>query len=139
MAKRVEDLKLWQRAREFCRAISAIIDRPGFLDDRRLRDHLRDATDSIVSNVAEGFSQPTDRALANYLYTSKSSTAEARTRLRLACDRGYITEQEFAEREALGDEIARMTTELIKYLRKSDRKDRGLGRRNHRPATGGSD
>jgi hypothetical protein len=33
------------------------------------------------------------------------------------------------ERDQIGDEIARMTTGLIKYLLMSDRKDRGLGHR----------
>ena len=88
----------------------------------------KDATDSILSNIAEGFEQPTDRAFAKYLYTSKASTAEVRKRLLMACHRGYITEEEFASCNDLGDEVARMTTGLIKYLVKSDRKDRGLGR-----------
>jgi len=71
MAQRVEDLKVWQRAREFCVAVDAIINRAGFQRDRRLRDQLRDATDSVVWNIAEGFAQPTDRAFAKYLFTSK--------------------------------------------------------------------
>jgi four helix bundle protein len=129
MAEKVEDLKVWQRAREFGRSICAIIDRPGFQRDRRLREQLQDASDSIVSNIAEGFAQPTDRAFAKYLFTSKASTAEARARLALAWDRGYITDNERSERDQLADEIARMTTGLIKYLVKSDRKDRGLGHR----------
>lgn len=110
MAKRVQELKLWQRARELCVAINAIIERAGFQRDLRLRDQIRDAADSIVSNIAEGFEQPTDRAFAKYLFTSKASTAEARTRLQVACDRGYITSAEFTTCDERGDEIARMTT-----------------------------
>jgi four helix bundle protein len=49
--------------------------------DQRLRDQIRDASDSMLSNIAEGFEQPTDRAFARYLYISKGSTAELRTRL----------------------------------------------------------
>jgi four helix bundle protein len=132
MAERVEDLKLWQRATEFWHAINAIIERPGFDGDRRLRDQLRDASDSMVSNIVEGFAQPTDRAFAKYLFDSKASTAETRTRLKLACNRKYITAEEFESRNKLGDEVARMTTGLIKYLRKTDRRDRGLGPRQGR-------
>src|SRR5574342_837622 len=79
-AKCVEDLQVWQRAMDFWRAINAILDRPGLLRDRPLRDQLSDASDSIVSNIAEGFEQPSDRAFAKYLYTAKASTAETRTR-----------------------------------------------------------
>ena len=122
MAQRVEDLKVWQRAHEFWVAVNAIINRAGFQRDRRLRDQVKDAADSILSNIAEGFEQPTDRAFAKYLFTSKASTAEVRKRLLLACHRGYITKDEFTSRDELGDEVARMTTGLIKYLVKSDRR-----------------
>ena len=127
--ERVEDLKVWQRANEFWLAINAIIDRPAFLADRRLRDQLKDATNSVVANIAEGFHQPTDRAFANYLYTSKASTAEARSRLRMARNRQYLSAEEFKTRDTLGDEISRMATGLIKYLMKSNRRGRGLGSR----------
>jgi four helix bundle protein len=129
MAERLEDLKVWQRAKEFWTAINEILDRPALQKDRRLRDQLSDAADSVVANICEGFEQPTDRAFARYLYISKASTAEAWTRLSLAENRSYITDNEFKARDALGDEVARITTGLIKYLIKSDRRDRGLGSR----------
>ena len=128
MAQAVEDLKVWQRAQEFWVAVNALVGRAGFQRDRRLREQVKDAADSIISNIAEGFEQPTDRAFAKYLFTSKGSTAEVRKRMLMACHHGYITQDEYAACNALGDEVARMTTGLIKYLIKSDRKDRGLGR-----------
>jgi four helix bundle protein len=112
MAQRVEDLKVWQRAHEFWVAVNAIINRSGFQRDRRLRDQVKGAADSILSNMAEGFEQPTDRGFAKYLYTSKASTAEVRARLLLASYRGYLTKEEFETRNELGDEVARMTPDL---------------------------
>jgi four helix bundle protein len=128
MAQTVEDLKVWQRAQEFWVAVNALLNRSGFQRDRRLREQVKDAADSILSNIAEGFEQPTDRAFAKYLFTSKASTAEVRKRMLMACHHGYISKDEYAACNELGDEVARMTTGLIKYLIKSDRKDRGLGR-----------
>src|SRR5262249_51720163 len=87
----------------------------------------RDAIDSITSNIAEGFDQPTDRAFARYLYHSKASNAETRRRLRMACRRNCLTTEEFNTRNDAADELARMLTGLIKYLLRSNRKDRGLG------------
>ena len=81
-----------------------------------------------MSNIAEGFAQPTDRAFANYLYISKASVAEVRARLKLAFERRYITKHEFDVRDSLADEIARMSTGLIRYLIKSNRRRRGIGR-----------
>jgi four helix bundle protein len=128
MAKKVQELKVWQRAQELCVAVDAILDRPVFGRSPRLREQLEAAADSIVANIAEGFEQPTDRAFVRYLYTAKASTAEVRTRLRRACDRGYISASECAQRDALGDEVSRLVNGLIKYLCRSDRKDRGLPR-----------
>ncbi len=119
---------------EFWRAVNAILDRSGLLRDGRLRGQLSDATDSIVSNIAEGFAQSSDKGFARYLVTSKASTAEARARLLLASERHYITRAEFKSLNEIGNEIARMLTGFIKYLHKSNRRDRGLGLRQNRPA-----
>ena len=89
MAQQVEDLKVWQRAREFCVAVNALLGRAGFQRDRKLREQLSDAVDSVISNIAEGFAQPTDRAFARFLYHleslqrrgSNKATARLRSRL----------------------------------------------------------
>jgi four helix bundle protein len=125
--KSVEDMKLWQSAMDFWRSINGILDYPGFLRDRSLRDQLDDAADSIVSNIEEGFEQPTDRAFARYLFISKASTAEARGRLKRAYERKYISAEELRTRDEIGDEVTRLTVGMIKYLPKSNRRDRGLG------------
>jgi four helix bundle protein len=135
MAQSVEELKVWQRAVELCDAVDAIIERPSLVADQRLRDQIRDAADSVLSNIAEGFEQATDRAFARYLYISKGSTAELRTRLYRARNRRYITEDEYKSRKTLANEVGQMLTGLIKYLHKSDRKHRGLGKDDSKPRT----
>jgi four helix bundle protein len=130
MAKSVEELQTWQRAVQLDVAVSAIIEQPGFQKDRRLKEQILDAVDSLVSTSAEGFEQPTDRAFAKYLYTSKASNGETRTRWLLARNRRYITAAEFDTCNRLSDELARMLSGFIKYLIRSDRRDRGLGKPN---------
>ena len=129
LVTRAEDLRLWTKALEFWEAVNAVLDRPGFQEDRRLRAQLADAADSVLSNISEGFEQPTDRAFAKYLDDSKASAAEVRTRLMLAHKRGYITEAELQQRCDLGDDVGRLATGFIKYLKQSDRRDRGITRR----------
>ena len=80
MAQRVEDLKVWQRAQEFWVAVNAIIGRPGFQRDRRLRDQLRDAADSVLSNIAEGFDSADRPGVCQYLFISKASNGGGRER-----------------------------------------------------------
>ncbi len=127
MAQRVEDLKVWQRARDFCVAVNAIIGRPGFQRDRRLREQLRDAVDSVIANISEGFTQPTDRgvcAIPVHLQgVERGGTNEAAASMR----QGLYNVRRVSSCNEIADEVARMTTGLIKYLVKSDRRDRGLG------------
>lgn len=126
-ATSVEELQVFQRAEQLCDLVEPLLERPGFRRDTRLRDQIRDALDSIVSNIAEGFEQPTDRAFAKFLFIAKGSNAEVRRRLRSGLRRRHIEQDQLAQADALADEVARMLTGLIKYLAKSDRKDRGLG------------
>ena len=111
--------------------MNAILEKPSLARDEALRDQLRRAADSIVSNIAEGFPQPTDRLFAKHLYVSKGSTAEVRAQLELARRRHYITAEEQQEPDSLADELARMLTGLIKHLLREQRRDRGLGRTSH--------
>jgi four helix bundle protein len=126
-ARTVEELLVYQRALQLADAITAILEAPAFRQDLRLRDQLRDASDSVVSNISEGFPQPTDRSFARYLYTARSSVGEIRARLQLALRRRYISDRQFKISDKLADEVARMTVGLIKHLLRSNRRDRGLG------------
>jgi four helix bundle protein len=128
-AKTIEELQVYQRAREMVKAVTAILCRPDFRRDLDLRDQIRDAADSVVSNISEGFEQPTDRAFARFLYHAKGSNAEVRTRLQLACDRQYVAPADIRAADDLADQVAAMSTTLIKHLVRSNRKNRGIGRK----------
>ena len=127
MAQTLEDLLIWQRARQFWEAVNAMLDHPEFSRNRDLQHQIRDAIDSVISNIAEGFEQPTDRSFAQYLYRSKASAAEVRARLFIAHRRAYVTDAEHSRAAALGIELAKMLAGFIKYLYACDRKDRGTG------------
>lgn len=128
----LEDLQIFQKARELWRAVNALLDRPALRRDRQLHEQLADAMDSVVSNIGEGYEQPTDRAFARYLYDAKASLAEVRQRLWMAAERAYITKEQFDEQDAKGAELIRMIVGLIKYLLRSNRRDRGAGIGNSR-------
>ena len=125
MAKDFEDLLVWKKALEFWDAVDPLLDRPAFGKNYDLRNQIRDAIDSVLSNIPEGFEQPTDRSFALYLYRSKASAAEVRARLLIAWRRHYIDPTEYARCSSLGIELGKMLAGFIKYLRQCDRKDRG--------------
>lgn len=81
IAKTLEELLVYQKALQMWDAVNAILKAPKLQQDLRLHSQIRDA------------SEPTDRAFARYLFISKASAAEVRTRLLLAKKRGYIPEE----------------------------------------------
>jgi four helix bundle protein len=50
-----EEIEAWQKARELTREIYEISNGGLFRKDFGLREHIREATVSIMSNIAEGF------------------------------------------------------------------------------------
>ena len=128
MAKKIEDLPIFSRVEQFWGAINAILDLPAVRKDCDLHDQISRANESVPSNMVEGFEQGTDRGFAHFLTYSKGSVAEVRRRLRKAYYRRYITREELDARLAEGEELEKMLGGFIKYLQKSDFKDRGRRR-----------
>jgi four helix bundle protein len=124
MAKSVEELQVYQKALAASAEISAIIKRPSFNRDPRLRDQLGSSSGSVVSLIAEGFEQSTDKFFAQYCHRSRGSCRETRTQLVIGVDRHHLSEAERGPLEAKYEEIAKMLTGLIAHLEAEDRKHR---------------
>jgi four helix bundle protein len=124
-AKCVEELQVYQKALTAADAVSAILKRPGFQRDGKLRDQLADSSDAVPSLIADGFPQSTDRYFAQFLYRAKGESSETRTHLRVAWGRDYITEKELLELCDRYNEIEKMSTGLIRHLERENRRHRG--------------
>jgi four helix bundle protein len=124
-AKCVEELQVYQKAIAAADAVSAILTRPGFQKDFKLRGQLGDSSDAVPSLIADGFPQSTDRHFAQFLYRSRGESCETRTHLRVAKGRDYITEKELLELCDRYNEIEKMLTGLIRHLEEEDRRHRG--------------
>jgi four helix bundle protein len=79
-----------------------------------------------MSNISEGFRQATDRGFARYLSIAAGSAEETRSHLTAAELKGHLTPVRSRELRAEAQEIANMLGALIRYLRRSDRKDRNV-------------
>ena len=81
MAKieRFEDLISWQKARELNRLIYKASNNGAFAKDYGLRDQLRRASISVMSNIAEGFERKTPKDFAHILDQAKGSCGEVRS------------------------------------------------------------
>ena len=124
MAKSLEELQVYQKALAAAADISAIIQRPSFVRDPRLRDQLGSSSERVASLIAEGFEQSTDRHFAQYCYRSRGSCRETRTQLVVAVQRRHLSESERVVVDMKLEEVAKMLTGLIAHLEAEDRKHR---------------
>jgi four helix bundle protein len=125
MARTLTELPLYGRALTFGDAVSALVRSPILRKDFKLCGQITSAVDSISANIEEGFEQGTDKAFARYLSIAKGSLAETLGHLRRACRKGYIPAAAMEPLLSDGDELGRMLGGFIKYLHRSDFKDRG--------------
>jgi len=115
-----EAIEAWQKAKELTRGIYAVSNKGPFSKDFGLRDQIRRASVSIMSNIAEGFERGGTREFIQFLSMAKGSSGEVRSQLYVAVDQGYIDKETFEQLYTLAGEASRMITGLMKYLRKSN-------------------
>lgn len=124
MAERFEDLRVWQAARALTREVYTVTNRGAFAKDFALKDQIRRAAISIMSNIAEGFESRTRPRFVNYLGIAKASAAEVRCQLYVALDQGYLDQDTFDTMTDTADKIARQAYHLIRHLKQSKTPDR---------------
>jgi four helix bundle protein len=118
--ERFEDLTGWQKAREMNRLIYDVTRKESFAKDYGLREQIRRASVSIMSNLAEGFERGGNREFIQFLSNAKGSCGEVRCRLYAALDEEYLTEMEFRELYQRSQEISRLISGFMAYLRSSE-------------------
>ncbi len=102
--EKFEDIDAWQKARALSKAIYSVTGNGAFSHDFGLRDQIRRAAVSIMSNIAEGFDRGSNREFTQFLYIAKGSTAEVQAQL-------Y---EQMAEVEEL-DAVIRQNLERLGY------------------------
>ena len=125
MANTLEELPLYNEVLKFWDAVSEILKTPALRKDRKLHEQIETANDSIDANMKEGFEQPSDAAFANFVFTSKASTAEVISRMKEARKKNEITDAQLAQVIELGEPLGKMMGGFIKYLAASGFTDRG--------------
>jgi four helix bundle protein len=118
MAKieRFEEIASWRRARALVKEIYQLTGQGQFARDFGLRDQLRRAAGSIMSNVAEGFERGINKDLRHFLHIAKGSAGEVRSPLYVAFDSGYITESQQAQLTEQIIQIGNALGGFIRYL-----------------------
>lgn len=120
MAEKFEDLRAWQTARTLTNHVYALSTKEGFKKDWALKDQIRRAAVSVMSNIAEGFESRTRPQFIDFLGTAKASAGEVRSQLYVAQDQGYLNDDEFESVSDLADKVSRQLFHLLRHLKETD-------------------
>lgn len=106
--ERFEDLIAWQKARQLTAEIYRVSALGDFSKDFGLRDQIRRAAVSAMSNIAEGFDRGSRSEFHQFLVIAKASCAEVRSQLYVAQDVGYINQENFDTVNSSASELSRI-------------------------------
>ena len=122
MAKviRFEDLDAWKLARELSKEVYRVTSEGSFSRDFALKDQIRKAAVSVMSNIAEGFERDGNKEFSNFLFIAKGSAGEVRSQLFVALDQGYVDRNEFERLYRKASESSKVIAGLANYLRRSE-------------------
>ena len=114
--ERFEDLEVWQRARELTNLTYDLSDAGAFARDFGLRDQMRRAAVSVMSNIAEGFESRTQGLFIEFLGRAKGSSGELRSQFYIALDRKYLSQDTFDRALHLAEVCSKQLARFIQYL-----------------------
>ena len=111
-----QDLEIWHLAIDLVILVYKLSNGVKFTRDFGLRDQVRRAVVSIVSNIAEGFEMNNNNDFIRFLRIAKGSTGEVKTQLIIAWRLNYISEAEFKDVLAKLDMLSLKIGKFISYL-----------------------
>lgn len=115
-----EEIEAWRLARKLTKEVYIISNAASFSKDFGLKDQIRRASISIMSNIAEGFERRGSKEFMHFLSIAKGSVGEVKSQLYIALDLGYIDEKIFRNLLGVCNEISKKAGGLISYLNKTD-------------------
>lgn len=115
-AKSFTDLLIWKRSRSWSKTIFQFTQAEPFCRDRRLVEQINDSSESVMSNIAEGFGRGTQDELITFLGYALGSLDETRSHLCSAYDRAFLSRQDFGKSFQEGTEIRKMIVGFIQSM-----------------------
>jgi len=122
VVKVFEDLEVWKEGRRLTQRIYQLTKDENFSKDFALRDQIRRAAVSIMSNIAEGFERGGNQEFVQFLYVAKASCGEVRSQVYVALDQSYVASTDVDELTNSFKRLSSMISNFITYLRKSGMK-----------------
>ena len=118
-AKYFEDLEIWKLSRELTNKIYNVSNDGKFAKDFGLRDQIRRAAVSIMSNIAEGYERGGNQEFIQFLSIAKASCGEVRSQLYVAMDQNYINKTKCEQLIDSFRKLSIMINNFMEYLKGS--------------------
>ena len=112
--KSFRNLNVYINAKELVRRVYELLKKFPKEEQYALCDQLRRAVVSIPSNIAEGCGRETQKDQTHFLNIAYGSLMEVLAQMDVACDLGYVQQEEFDEIERFVDEEAKMIRGMIR-------------------------
>lgn len=122
LVKRFQDLRCWQKSRMLVNEVYQLSNQGKIRRDFGLRDQLRRAAVSTMTNIAEGFGRFSSRDTIRFLDISQSSASEVISLLYIVKDQSYASEKTVDDIQALAIEVRKLTLGLARHLHQNNRK-----------------
>jgi len=114
-----EEISAWQKARQLTKELYKVTSVGAFARDYDLKNQIRRAAVSIMSNIAEGFERSGTGEFNQFLAMAKGSAGEVRSQLYVVLDQNYLSNAVVGRLLEQAAEVGRMIGGLMIYLRKS--------------------
>ena len=118
MYGRFEELKVWQKGREFRNEVYRMTQKFPKTEIFGLISQMRRASISITSNIAEGHGRFHFKENIQFCRISRGSLNEILDQLYLALDMGYINKTSFSKVYENGRELEKMLNGYVSFLEK---------------------
>jgi four helix bundle protein len=113
-----QDLRVWHRAMALVEAVYAVSAAAPFDRDWGLRNQLRRAAVSVVSNIVEGFERGARKEFARGVTIAKGSCGEVQAQLHIAIRVGYLSVEAGRPVLALATEVSSSLARLRAAIRR---------------------
>jgi len=114
-----EGIEAWKLARRLTKEVYSVSNTSDFSKDFGLKDQIRRASVSIMSNISEGFERDGSKEFMQFLSIAKGSSGEVRSQLYVLLDCGYIEQKDFDELMRMTTTVSKLISGLMKYLKTS--------------------
>ena len=117
MARKFEDIEVWQLARILVKGIFTLTTSESVRKNYCIVDQIQRAALSVMNNVSEGFERQSNKEFVYFLKIAKGSVGEVRSMLYVLLDLNFIDDSQFQAYHNQSLAISKSLSGFISYLK----------------------